>query len=170
MAEVQKRARNRRLTTVTAEKAYQISVSDHYFRLTTESIRLMSNKHCAYYSLPMVIDERADRATDLVDSYDAEDMRNHLRIISSQGDIAIDFAIMETSARSIEAAAVALGEALGQQVLLPEAVSLMLFDLIVERNATEVLTKLGLTASEAESYRVSLKKKDANVVQLRPRP
>ena len=63
----------------------------------------------------------------------------------------------------------ALGEALGQTVLLTDAVSLMLFDLIVERNATEVLTKLGLTASEADSYRVSLKKKDANVIPIRPK-
>ena len=154
---------------MTAEKAYQISVSDHYFRLTTESIRLMSNKHCSYYSLPMVINERAGRAADLADSYDAEDMRNHLRIISSEGGIQIDFAILETSASSIEAAAMALGEALGQTVLLTDAVSLMLFDLIVERNATEVLTKLGLTASEADSYRVSLKKKDANVIPIRPK-
>ena len=63
----------------------------------------------------------------------------------------------------------ALGEVIGQRVLLPDAVSLMLFDLIVERNATEVLTKLGLTATEAESYQVSLKKKDTNVIPLRPK-
>lgn len=152
-----------------AEKAYHISVSDHYFRLTTESIRLLSNKHHSYYSLPMVINERANRTPDLADSYDAEDMRNHLRIISSEGKVKIDFTILETSAGTIEAAAVALGEALGQTVLLPDAVSLMLFDLVVERNATEVLTKLGLSASEAESYRVSLKKKDNNVIRLRPK-
>ena len=152
-----------------AEKAYHISVSDHYFRLTTESIRLLSNKHRSYYSLPMVINERANRTTDLADSYDAEDMRNHLHIISSEGKVKIDFNILETSAGTIEAAAVALGEALGQTVLLPDAVSLMLFDLVVERNATEVLTKLGLSASEAESYRVSLKKKDTNVIRLRPK-
>lgn len=152
-----------------AEKAYQISVSDHYFRLTTESIRLLSNKHYSYYSLPMVINERADRVTELADSYDAEDMRNHLRIISSDGGTEIVFTILETSADTIEAAALALGEVLGQRVLLPDAVSLMLFDLVVERNATDVLTKLGLTASEAESYRVSLKKKDTNVIPLRPK-
>ena len=154
---------------MTAEKAYHISVSDHYFRLTTEGIRLLSNKHHSYYSLPMVIDERAERAYDIADSYDAEDMRNHLRIIASEGDVEIDFTILETSASTIEAAALSLGEALGQKVLLPDAVSLLLFDLIVERNATEVLTKLGLSASEAESYRVSLKKKDTNVIPLRPK-
>lgn len=117
----------------------------------------------------MVINERAERAADLANSYDAEDMRNHLRIISSEGKVEIEFTILETSASTIEVAAVALGKALGQTVLLPDAVSLMLFDLIVERNATEVLTKLGLSASEAESYRVSLKKKDANVILLRPK-
>ena len=154
---------------MTAEKAYHISVSDHYFRLTSEGIRLLSNKHHSYYSLSMVINERAERASDLVDSYDADDMRNHLRIISSEGEIEIAFTILETSFSSIEAAALSLGEALGQKVLLPDAVSLILFDLIVERNATEILTKLGLSASEAESYRVSLKKKNANVIPLRPK-
>ena len=102
---------------MTAEKAYHLSVSDHYFRLTTEGIRLLSNKHHSYYSLPMVIDERAERASDLADSYDAEDMRNHLRIISSEGEVGIEFTILETSASTIEAAARSLGEALGQTVL-----------------------------------------------------
>lgn len=153
---------------VTAEKAFQISVSDHYFRLTTESIRLLSNKNHTYCSLRQVFDERAQRATDLVDSYDAEDMRNHLRIITTKGDVAIEFTILETSAASIEVAAIAIGEAIGQAVLLPDALSLVMFDLVVERNATEVLTKLGLTAAEAESYRVSLKRTSTNVIPLRP--
>lgn len=154
---------------MTAEKAYHISVSDHYFRLTTEGVRLLSNKHSSYYSLTMVLNERAERASDLANSYDCEDMRNHLRIISSEGGIGINFTILETSASTINAAALSLGEALGQKILFSDAVSLILFDLIVERNATEILTKLGLSSSKAESYRVSLKRKDANVVPLRSR-
>lgn len=152
---------------VTAEKAYQISVSNHYFRLTTESIRLFSNKTQTYCTLGTVFDQRAGRAAELVDSYDAEDMRNHLRIIPAKGDVEITFTILETNAESIEVATAALAEALGQAVLLPDALSLLMFDLVVERNATEVLTKLGMTASEAESYRVSLKKKNPNVIPIR---
>lgn len=152
---------------MTAEKAYQISVSNHYFRLTTESIRLLSNKNQTYCSLGAVFDQRAVRAAELVDSYDAEDMRNHLRIIPTKGEVEIEFTILETSAASIEMATAALAEALGRAILLPDAVSLLMFDLVVERNATEVLTKLGMTASEAESYRVSLKKKNPNVIPLR---
>ncbi|MDJ0277626.1 hypothetical protein QLH51_12550 [Sphingomonas sp. 2R-10] len=153
---------------MTADKVYNISVSHHYFRLTTESIRLTSNKHCSYYSLSDVINERADRANDLIDSYDSEDMRQHLRIIPSDGEVGIEFTILTTNAASIETAALALGEALGQTILFKDAISLMMFDLIVERNATEVLTKLGLTASEADAYRVSLKKKHSNVIPIRP--
>lgn len=152
-----------------ADKAYKISVSAHYFRLTTEGIRLTSNKNRSYYTLSDVINERAVRANDLVDSYDPEDMRQHLRIIPTDGEIGIEFTILSTNADSIESAATALGAALGQTILLPDAVSLMMFDLIVERNATEVLTKLGLSAEDADAYRVSLKKKTTNVVPLRPR-
>jgi hypothetical protein len=82
-------------------------------------------------------------------------------------NIGLDFTILETSAVSIEAAAMALGEALGQTIHLPDAISLVMFDLVVERNATEVLTKLGLTAAEADAYRVSLKKKETNVIPFR---
>lgn len=151
-----------------AQQAYNFTVSHYYFRLTTEAIRLASNKALTYYNVSMVINERSNRVSDLVESYDADDMRNHLRIIPTDGDTEIEFNILDTNATCIEAAAVALGEALGQRVLLQDAISLMLFDLIVERNATEVLTKLGLTASEADSYRVSLKKKDTNVIPFRP--
>lgn len=151
-----------------AQKAYNFSVSHYYFRLTTEAIRLASNKALSYYNISRVINERSERALDLTESYDADDMRNHLRIIPTDGDALVEFEILETNATSIEAAAVALGEALGQRVAFQDAISLMLFDLIVERNATEVLTKLGLTASEAEAYRVSLKKKDTNVIPFRP--
>jgi hypothetical protein len=151
-----------------AEKVLHISVSQHYFRLTTEGIRLFSNKHNQHCSFGRLIDERAERAVDLSERYEAQDLREHLRIIPTDGDVELEFTILETSADSIETAAAALGEAIGRSLLFPDAVSLMLFDLVVERNATEVLTKLGLTSSEAAAYRVALKRKETNVIPFRP--
>lgn len=153
---------------MTAEKALRFSVSEYFFRLSTESVRLHSNKVLDFCSFGEVINSRAERANDLAESYDAEDMREHLRIIPSEGDVPLNVTILETSATSLEKAAEVLAEALGQTLVLKDALSLVMFDLVIERNATELLTKLGLTASEADAYRVSLKRKNTNVIPFPP--
>jgi len=99
--------------------------------------------------------------------YTAEDMREHLAIIPSQGNIELQFAILETSAASIEEAAEILKEALGTSVGFSDAVSLLLYDLVVEENKTEVLTKLGLTAEAAARYKKALKRTKTNVFPIR---
>ena len=151
-----------------AEKALHLSVSDYFFRLSTESVRLYSNKVLEHSSISKVIDSRAERANDLAESYDADDMRQHLRIIPSDGNIIINLSILETSASSVGRAVELLAGALGQSLSLKDALSLMMFDLVVERNATELFTKLGLTAEEADAYRVCLKRKDTNVIPFPP--
>lgn len=151
-----------------AAKTLQLSVSEYFFRLSTESVRLYSNKVLEHTSLGKVIDSRAERANDLADSYDADDMREHLRIIPSDGVVALDFTILATSAASLEKAAALLAEALGRPLVVEDALSLIMFDLVVERNATELFTKLGLTAEEADAYRVCLKRKDTNVIRFPP--
>jgi hypothetical protein len=153
---------------VTAKKALRLSVSEYFFKLSTESVRLYSNKILDFSSFEEVINSRAERANDLADSYDADDLREHLRIIPSDGDVVVSFAILETSATTLEKAASILAEVLGQNIALKDALSLVMFDLVIERNATELLTKLGLTAEEADAYRVHLKRKNTNVIPFPP--
>ena len=150
-----------------AVRAYRMAVSDYYFRLTTESIRLFSNSVQKHSTFDEVVDHRAERALSLADHYEAEDLQGHVRVIPTDGDVEITLNISETSAEQIDSAVPALGTALGHPAHFAEVVSLILFDLIIERNATEIITKLGLTAAEGRQYRPYLKAKAAKIVPIR---
>lgn len=150
-----------------AERCFNMEVSEYYFRLTTESVRLHSNRTSRHVSFGDVVNSRADCATSLPDRYESEDMKEHLRIIPSGGDKALQFCILETSAASIDDAIPELEKALGTSVKFADALSLVLYDLVVEANATEVLTKLGLTSEEAESYKVCLKRPKTNIIPFK---
>jgi len=149
------------------ERAYGFQVSEYFFKLTSESIRLFSNSVLRHCSLSEVVNGRATRAPELGDSYEVDDLETHLRLIPDSGDIELSITILETSADSIDAAIPALEQALGKKVRFIDAVSLMFFDLIVERNATEVLTKLGMSSADATEYRMSLKRRVSNVLPFR---
>ena len=148
-------------------RAYRFGVSDYFFRLTTEAVRLFSNSIRRHSTLNDVVDERAARVGALVESFDTEDLQAHLRVIPAAGDIELSLTVLETSADTIEDAIPELERVLGTSVEFAEAISLMLFDLVVERNATQLLMKLGLTAAEAKEYRAHLKPRATNVLPIR---
>ena len=148
-------------------RAYRFEVSDYFFRLTTEAVRLFSNSICKHSRLGEVVDHRACRVGTLVDSYEVDDLQEHLTLIPVNGDIELTLEFLQTSAGTIESAIPELERALGCSVQFSEAVSLMLFDLVVERNATHLVTKLGLTSQEAKEYQVRLKRRATNIVPIR---
>ena len=150
-----------------AERCFYLDVSEYYFRLTTESIRLHSNRALSHSTFSTVVNDRAENVTDLPERYESDDMKEHLRIIPSEGDTGLKFCILETSASCIDDAIPELEKALGTSVRFADALSLVLYDFVVEANATEVLTKLGLTSEEAENYRVCLKRTTSNVVPFK---
>ena len=151
----------------TAVRAYRFEVSDYFFRLTTEAVRLFSNSIRKHSCLGEVVDHRASRVGNLAESYEAEDLQEHLRLIPANGDVELTLEVLETSAGTIEAAIPELERTLGSSVQFAEAVSLMLFDLVVERNATHLVTKLGLTSKEAKEYQVHLKRRTSNIIAIR---
>lgn len=152
---------------IAEERDYRIDVSEFYLRLTTESIRLYSNKIRNIANLRDVIDDRATMASLLPQYYTQAEMKEHLSIIPTDGDISLKFTILETSAASIDAAAEMLAETMGLSVAFADTLSLLMYDFIVEENKTEVLTKLGLTPEQAEEYRKILKKKPSNVIPIK---
>lgn len=150
-----------------AVRAYRFEVSHYFFRLTTEGIRLFSNsanKHC---SLDEVLEERAQRVLSLVESYEVDDLKGHLRTIPVDGAIELNLALSDASAEVIASALPTLQDCLGASVRAAEAFSLILFDLVVEKNATEVMTKLGMTSAEAKAYRPRLKKRGTASISIK---
>jgi len=149
------------------ERECEIDVSEFYFRLTTESIRLFSNKNRVLSGFQKLVDDRADVAKELLKYYPASDLREHLAVIPTDGEIPLRFSILESSAASIDAAAVMLQQVLDRSIDFADALSLIMYDLIVDEAKTEVLTKLGLSPEQAERYRRILKKPPSNVVPFR---
>ncbi|MBB5712361.1 hypothetical protein [Sphingomonas xinjiangensis] len=148
-------------------RAISMQVSKTYFRLITESVRLFSNKMCRFASFSEVIDDRAPSFKEIPDHYEASDLKEHLQIIPTDGEVPISITILETSAASLDGALPTLEKVIGDSVSLASAISLLLFDFIVEENKTEVLTKLGLTSEEAKAYRGAMTRKSSNVIPLR---
>lgn len=148
-------------------KSKHLLVSRYYFRLTTEAIRLQSNLLTRHTTFSELASRRAAHACELVDRYDAAELNEHLRIIPSAGEVEFDFAISDICVHLFESAIPGLEKYLSRQILFIDVLSLLLFDLIVEANATEVLTKLGLSSAQAKSYRVILRKKPDKVVPIR---
>ncbi len=152
---------------INQERKCEIDVSEFYFRLTTESIRLFSNKNKVLSGFQKLIDDRAGIAKELLRYYTASDLREHLAVIPTDGEIPLKFSILETSAASIDDAAVMLQQMLDRSIDFADALSLMMYDLVVDEAKTEVLTKLGLSPDQAERYRRILKKTPSNVVPFR---
>lgn len=144
------------------------SVSIGYFRLITESIRLYSNATMQFATLADILDGRAANAKEIHKEYEADSLRKHLEIIDTDGLIPINVTILESSYDLIEGARPTLGQVIGDPVSFATAVSLMLFDLLVEENRSELVTKLGLAFMEADAYKAAAKKKNPKVVPIRP--
>lgn len=140
-------------------RSIDLKVSDYYFRLTTEGIRLFSNRENRYATLGEVVNSRASHVVTIARAYEPADLKKHLKLIPVDGHVPINITISETSASTIEDAIPTLEEALGSSVRFAEAVSLLLFDWIVERQSTEIVMKLGLTAEEEEVYRHSYRRR-----------
>lgn len=140
-----------------AEKSYHLDVSAYYFRLTSESVRLYSNLDYKHVTFSDVVNSRSETVDQIANRYTSDDMKEHLRIIPTDGDKVLEFTILKTSADNIDDAVITLAEALGSSVKFADALSLMLYDFVVEANSTEVLTKLGISADEARNYRKILK-------------
>lgn len=139
------------------KNTYRFDVSEYYFRLTTECVRLHSNKCRAYSTINDVVNERAIGSADVAFNHPAEYIREHLRLIPTSGEVPIEIIIEETNASHIDNASKSISEAIGSSIEFADALSVIMFDFMYDANRTEVLSKIGLTLEEARSYRRILK-------------
>ena len=150
-----------------AHQAFSLKVSESLFRLVTESIRLFSNKTLRFANLDDVVNGRATEAGSLKSCYRPSAFTEHLRIIPTDGDIGVELNILETSASAIDENMADLEEMIGSSISFTSAISLVLFDFIVEENRTEVMSKLGLNAEDAAAFRAAARRSEGNVIPFR---
>jgi len=151
-------------------KAYRLDASTYLFRLATESVRLFSNREGQFATISQVVESRAGVAKDIPANYEPNELKKHLGIIPTDGEIPIILEILPTAGDDVEQAIPAISRALSESISFANAISIMLFDYVVEENKTEVLTKLGLTVAEAREYSCLLRVRNDNVVPIGGQP
>ncbi|WP_267381471.1 MULTISPECIES: hypothetical protein [unclassified Sphingomonas] len=118
-------------------------------------------------SLNDTINSRSGRVETIVEEYGLNPIREHFRIIPTDGPRTISIEIVETNASSFETAAAMLSDALEQRMDVIDAVSICLYDFIVEEEISQVAKKLGLSGAAAAQYRDLIKHRGSNVVPIR---
>lgn len=150
-------------------RGYSLDVSEYLFRLTTESLRLLSNETKRYHSLTSLVNQLAGPgAADAIAQHDVETLRQHLSKIPTKGPIRIHLHITKTSADNLIEAKKRLAKELGSSLTVGDAISMLLFDFVVEQSAAKLLSKLGVDdASQACDVPSDGREKTGIVVRLK---
>ena len=126
-----------------AMRGYTLDVSEYLFRLTTESLRIHSNQTRRYQSLGNLVNARAG-AAGAIEQHDVETLRKHLEKVPTKGPIRIHLSITKTSAESLTEAKRRLEKHLGSALTVGDAISMLLFDYVVEQGTAKLLSKIGI--------------------------
>lgn len=128
-----------------AVRGYALDVSEYLFRLTTESLRIHSNQTRRYQSLANLVNSRATAgAAGAIEQHDIETLRHHLEKVPTKGPIRIYLSISKTSAESLTEAKRRLEKHLGSALTVGDAISMLLFDYVVEQGAAKLMSKIGI--------------------------
>ena len=80
---------------------FTLDISERFFHLTTESLRLHSNSTKCYQTLENLVNSRVP-GIEKIDDEDAENLKRHLVAVPTGGSIQIHLEITETSAKNLE--------------------------------------------------------------------
>ena len=125
-------------------RTYAFDVSEYFFRLTTESLRLYSNETKRYQTLASLVDHIAPSALSTISEHDVETLREHLELVPSKGNIRIHLTATRATAEYLAEITRHLSKVFSSAPTVADAVSVLLFDYVAERNAAQLLKKLGL--------------------------
>lgn len=145
-----------------------LDISEHLFKLTTESLRLRSNETRCYQTLESLLADRIGLPC-ILEDHAAETIREHLSAIPTKGDIRIDLTITRSSADSLDAVKRILSDGLGSEISLGDTLSIMLFHYVVGQKAAGVLRRIGLESLHDRTGRASISEEpdSDNIVPLR---
>ncbi|MFS0849764.1 hypothetical protein AB3M93_09910 [Novosphingobium panipatense] len=126
-------------------RGYTLDVSEYLFRLTTESLRIHSNQTRRYQSLANLVNARATAsAAGAIEQHDVETLRQHLEKVPTKGPIRIYLSISKTSAENLTEAKRRLEKHLGSALTVGDAVSMLLFDYVVEQGTAKLMSRIGI--------------------------
>lgn len=122
--------------------AFTFDVSEFFFRLMTESLRLFSNETGRFACLSDLVDIRAPTLTEGLARHRDETLRGHLTTVPTAGPIAIEIEVSAASGAALLRAREQVAKQLGTTPSLGDVLSLLLFDYVVEQRTATMLGKL----------------------------
>lgn len=122
-------------------RSYALSISEELFKLSTESVRLHSNDTLRYQTLAQLLMKRLGQDA-AADGHDPALLRDYLDKLPTRGSVRIHLNISRTSADSLVDIKKRLSREIGNRLTVGDAVAILLYDYLVERSATRVLSKL----------------------------
>lgn len=145
-----------------------LDISEHLFKLTTESLRLHSNETRQHQTLENLLADRLNVPCALED-HAIETLGEHLSAIPTTGDIRVDLDLTRSSADRLDAVKERISQALGREITLGDTLSIVLFHYVISQKAARVLQRIGFDCSQLGPVAALIREEIIadNVVQLR---
>lgn len=129
-----------------SSRSYALDISAELFKLTTESVRLHSNETLRYQTLAQLVTHRLSNHA-VADGYDPTELRGFLNSLPTRGNVRIHLNISRTSALSLVEIKKRLSLEIGGTLTVGDAISLLIYDYLIEHSAARVLPNVGLDDS-----------------------
>lgn len=127
-------------------RSYALDISVELFKLTTESVRIHSNETLRYQTLAQLVTNCINQPT-TTDGHDPADLRGYLGKLPTRGDVRIHLNFSRANADLLVEIKKRFSQEIGGALTIADAVSILLYDYLVDRSATRVLSRLSLGGS-----------------------
>ena len=124
-------------------RGYTFDVSEAFFRLTTECLRLRSNETLRYQSLASLLEGLTLSGAPRLAALDGDVVRDHLVTIPTRGSVRLFIRMSRENADLLVEAKRALAARLNVRLTVADAISVLLLDYIIAQKADNVMRRIG---------------------------
>lgn len=124
-------------------RGYTFDVSEAFFRLTTECLRLRSNETLRYQSLASLLEGITTAGAPKLAALDTDVVRDHLVTIPTRGEVRLFIRMSRESADLLVDAKRALAVRMKARLTVADAVSVLLLDYLIAQKADNVMRRIG---------------------------
>lgn len=124
----------------------ELRVSEFFFRLTTECLRVRSNEVLCPQNVGELVGHLLTLSGKDLPPSEVTVIRDHLETIPSYGDVPLIFALDGAAAGRLANVMQALSGSLGTPVSQADAISVLMLEYIAGKKAVSILQKLGIVS------------------------
>lgn len=124
-------------------RGYTFDVSEGFFRLTTECLRLRSNETLRYQSLASLLEGLTPEGAPKLAGIDTDTVRDHLVSIPTRGAVRLFIRMSRESADLLVEAKRALAVRMKARLTVADAISVLLLDYLIAQKADNVMRRIG---------------------------